>query len=144
MPPKAKPGTNPLPGGGDVDRVAMLSLDKNGVPDQTPGVEMIGDRSFAEAATARQFTEQAVSAADVQVRGAAVTTADVDADQTVQDPSIAEATEAHEAAAATAEKAAASAVKALFTDDPALQTAPAASNSAATGTSEDPATTPTA
>lgn len=97
-----------VPHGGDHDRVAMLSLRADGTPDQH-NPEFIGDKDATLAATTEQFRQQAVSAADVDLRGAAASTDD----SGVQDPSIAELEKAHEAAAKSAETAAKKAVDSL-------------------------------
>lgn len=92
--------------GGDHDRVAMLSLKADGSPDQT-APEIIGDKDAALAAATEQFRQQAVSAADVEIRGASASGEDV-SDR--EDPEIAKLQKAHEAAASGAESAAKSAV----------------------------------
>lgn len=99
---------------GDHDRVAMLSLKADGTPDQTPGVEIIGDKDFALSATKEQFKQQAVSVADTQ-RIAEQNAAE--AVETEQDPTIKAAQEEHAKVAEAAEKAAESTVGALFTGD---------------------------
>lgn len=96
--------------GGDHDRVTMLSLRADGTPDQTPNVEIIGDKDGAIAATAEQFKQQAVSAADREIRG--VSSVDVDA-STKEDPTVEELQKAHEAAAKGADSAAKSVVESL-------------------------------
>jgi hypothetical protein len=63
-----------LQDGGDHDRVVMLTLNPDGTPRQH-NPEIIGDKDFAVAAARRQFSEQAVSAVDTQLRG--VTSGDV-------------------------------------------------------------------
>lgn len=95
--------------GGDHDRVAMLSLKADGSPDQTDP-EFIGDKDAALAATTEQFKQQAVSAADVEVRGV---TSGNEKVSTTEDPTVAEIQKAHEAAASGAESAAKSVVNAL-------------------------------
>lgn len=105
---------------GDVDRVAMLSLRADGTPDQTAGVELIGDREFAEKVTQEQFRQQAASA-----RHAAADTASAGdlPPQDVEDPTIAERQERNDAAIKDADAAAKSTVDALFVepaDAPAL------------------------
>ncbi|MEU4590048.1 hypothetical protein [Micromonospora aurantiaca (nom. illeg.)] len=112
-------GNTAVPQHGDHDRVAMLSLRADGVPDQH-NPELIGDREFALEATRRQFREQAVSAADVAERGAV---ADTGAETVGQDPQIERLTQVHEQAEAAAEKAAEKAVDELFTGE--TQAAPA-------------------
>ena len=111
---------------GDHDRVSMLSLKPDGTPDQTPGVEIIGDEEFAREATREQFKQQAVSAAD-QFRAQSVPmmivddgkggTKEVPASEAPQDPAIAERQAEHEALAEDAEKAADATVGALFEGD---------------------------
>lgn len=95
--------------GGDHDRVAMLSLKADGSPDQTDP-EFIGDKEAAVAATTEQFRQQAVSAADVEVRGV---TSGNEKVSTTEDPTVAEIKKAHEAAAKGAEANASSVVGAL-------------------------------
>src|SRR4051794_3945333 len=90
------------------DRVAMLSLRADGTPDQT-APEFIGDRDAAVAATKVQFSEQAVSAVDEKLRAEA----HADSGEVSEDPSIAEAKKAHDAAAKAAEAHAADVVKSL-------------------------------
>jgi hypothetical protein len=102
---------------GDHDRVAMLSLRADGVPDQH-NPEIIGEKEFALEATREQFRQQAVSAVDVAERGAV---ADTGAETVGQDPAIAKLQEVHEKAASEAESAADAVVGALFTGE----TAPA-------------------
>lgn len=94
--------------GGDHDRVAMLSLKADGSPDQHDP-EFIGDKDAAVAATAEQFRQQAVSAADVRVRGVS-SEGEV---STTEDPTVAEIKKAHEDAAKGAESAAKSVVDSL-------------------------------
>lgn len=98
---------------GDHDRVAMLSLRADGTPDQTPGVEIIGDREFAESATREQFRQQAASAAHARADEPA---GDLPP-QDVEDPKIAARQEVQEAAITAADKAATSTVANLFTTD---------------------------
>jgi hypothetical protein len=52
---------------GDHDRVAMLSLQADGTPDQH-NPEIIGDKDAAIKATKVQFAQQAVSAVDAEKR----------------------------------------------------------------------------
>ena len=90
-------------GGGDHDRVVMLTLHPDGTPRQH-NPEIIGDKQFATDAAKRQFAEQAVSAVDVEMRGA---TADSDSER---DPDTLRAAHetardaAHERAEATVEQ----------------------------------------
>lgn len=100
---------NKVPHGGDHDRVQMLSLRADGTPDQH-NPEFIGDKDATLAATTEQFRQQAVSAADVELRTA---NAAANSDSTVQDPTVAELEKAHAAAAKSAESAAKSAVNSL-------------------------------
>ncbi|MEI4273921.1 hypothetical protein TEK04_19545 [Klenkia sp. LSe6-5] len=65
---------NPLPEGGDHDRVAMLSVRADGTADQYDP-EIVVDVAVARAATREQFTQQAVSAADVRLAEQAAVTA---------------------------------------------------------------------
>lgn len=95
--------------GGDHDRVSMLSLKADGSPDQTDP-EFIGDKDAAIAATTEQFKQQAVSAADVEVRGVTSGNGEV---STTEDPTVAEIQKAHEAAASGAESAAKAVVNSL-------------------------------
>lgn len=116
-----------VPHNGDHDRVAMLSLNADGVPDQHEP-EIIGDKEVAVAAARVQFTEQAVSAIDVERAAAApdptrVTlvgqkdgTVKAEPLTTGQDPSIADNAEAHEKARQAAVAAAEKAVDALYPD----------------------------
>ena len=106
---------------GDHDRVAMLSLKPDGTPDQSAGVEIIGDKEFAQAATREQFTQQAVSAAD-SVRAASLPMMGV-VEDAPQDPTIAEVQDEHAKVADAAVKAADSTVGALFNDDNATKQA---------------------
>jgi prophage DNA circulation protein len=92
---------------GDHDRVQMLSLRADGTPDQH-NPEIIGDKETALAAAKEQFTQQAVSAVDVQrVDGEA-------AKDLPQDPVIEAAQKEHEKVAKAAEKAAEKTVNALY------------------------------
>jgi hypothetical protein len=122
---------NPLPEGGDHDRVAMLSLRADGVPDQY-APEVIIDEDAAVRAAKVQFAEQAVSAADVALTGATSPSSRVtiigkegdEPDEVVplttdaagEDPSIAEARKAHEAAQEAAQGAAEATIRALSKD----------------------------
>lgn len=106
-------GNTAVPHQGDHDRVAMLSLRADGVPDQH-NPEIIGEKEFAIEATKRQFREQAVSAADVAERGAV---ADSGAVEVEQDPEIAKLQKEHESVATSAESAAEKTVESLFTGE---------------------------
>jgi hypothetical protein len=126
-------GNTAVPANADVDRVEMLSLRKDGSPDQTPGVVMIGDEDTVRAQAREQFQQQAVSAVDQKLRAEQVARGATGEDaptQDVQDPVIAELEEAHEAAAGAAVKAADATVDQLFQkDDPASKPAPSSSRS---------------
>lgn len=91
-----------VPTEGDHDRVAMLSLNKDGSADQHDP-EIIGDKTFAQEATRRQFAEQAVSAADSARLAAASGPA---GEELKQDPTIAARQKEHQKLTAAAEKAA--------------------------------------
>jgi hypothetical protein len=106
-------GNTAVPEHGDHDRVVMLSLKADGTPDQH-NPEIIGDKDFALEATKRQFTEQAVSAADVAARGA---TTDTGAETVGQDPAIEHLQQVHQAAEQDAVSAAERTVDALYTGE---------------------------
>ena len=89
-----------VPHQGDHDRVQMLSLRADGTPDQH-NPEIIGDKDVALAAAQEQFTQQAVSAADVVTVGGGTTVADAP-----QDPAIEKVQKEHDKVAKAAEKAA--------------------------------------
>lgn len=103
-----------IPGGGPRDRVAMLSVSRDGTPDQHDP-EIIGDKEFALAATKEQFRQQAVSAVDDEKRPELFGTLGA-AEEVGQDPKIEELQKAHQAAEKSAEGAAESAVNALFVE----------------------------
>jgi hypothetical protein len=120
-------GNTAVPQHGDHDRVQLLSLKADGTPDQNRP-EMIDASEFTKEATREQFRQQAVSAADVQIRSASSVpmmsvddgkggTKLVPASEAPQDPSIQEAIDAHQKVADAATKAADAAVDALTTDD---------------------------
>lgn len=111
-PKKAAAGNTAVPHGGDHDRVTMLSLHADGTPDQH-NPEIVGDKDFALAATKRQYAEQAVSAVDVEHRGATTTPG---GEEVKQDPGIARLQKAHESAEKSAESAAESTVNSLYKD----------------------------
>lgn len=96
------------------DRVAMLSIAKNGEPAQHDP-EIIGDKDFALAATKRQFAENAVSAVDDEKRreAAEAGVTGTPAAEGKQDPFIADLQKAHDSAAKSAEAQAEKVVKAL-------------------------------
>lgn len=93
----------------DHDRVAMLSVRKDGSLDQHDP-EIVGDKDVALAATKEQFRQQAVAAVDVEKRdalglgGGSLFT---------EDKSIGELKKAHESAAKSAESRAESVVNGL-------------------------------
>ncbi len=99
---------NKVDASGAHDRVAMLSLRADGTPDQV-APEIIGDKDAAVAAAKVQFSEQAVSAVDEALRLEET----ANAGEVAEDPSIAEAKKAHDAAAKAAESKAESAVNGL-------------------------------
>lgn len=107
---KAPAANKAAAGGGDHDRVAMLSLRADGTPDQH-APEIIGDKDTALAATTEQFRQQAVSAADIEKRG--VTAGPGGGEELEQDPQIVELQKAHEAAEKSAESAAKKTVEGL-------------------------------
>lgn len=94
----------------DHDRVAMLSIAKDGSFDQHDP-EIIGDKDFAVEAAKRQFAERAVSAVDVEKRGASTTPG---GEEVSQDPAIEALKKDHDKAAAAAEKKAESTVNSLY------------------------------
>lgn len=100
---------NVVPHKGDHDRVAMLSVRADGTLDQH-NPEIIGDKELALSATKEQFKQQAVSAVDVTERGVSAGPAE----EGVQDTSVAELKEKHDAAAEAADKAAEKAVSSLY------------------------------
>lgn len=101
---------NKVPHGGDHDRVQMLSLKADGTPDQTPDVEIIGDREAAVEAAKVQFGTQAASAVDVAKRAEQ---RERETGEQAADPSIEEVRKAQESAVKAAESAAEAAVKKL-------------------------------
>lgn len=128
--PAPKAAANPVPHQGDHDRVAMLSVKADGTADQH-NPEVILDAEAATEATRRQFVDQAVSAADVELAASRVSgpvtiigkpgdepdeIVPATADAVGEDPSIAEARKVTEAAAKAAGAAAERAVKALTKD----------------------------
>jgi hypothetical protein len=100
--------------GGDHDRVAMLSLNVDGSPDQHDP-EIIGDKDWAEKATAEQFRQQAVSAADVRERAELAKEGKLGGAETstTEDPSVEQLKKAHDNAAKGAESSAKKVVNAL-------------------------------
>ncbi len=102
---------NKVPGGGDHDRVAMLSLRADGTPDQTDP-EIIGDKETATAAAKEQFAQQAASAVDV-AKAAENRTDDAGVVDAPQDPSIEDVRKAQESAIKAAESAAEATVNKL-------------------------------
>lgn len=115
-----------VPQQGDHDRVAMLSLKADGTPDQH-NPEVIIDEEDAVRAAKTQFSQQAVSALDVQQQGASATGAVTlvgQEDGTVTeeplrsdiDPSVQARKEEQDKVAKSAESAAESAVSSLIRD----------------------------
>ncbi len=113
---KANATENKTNTGGDHDRVVMASRLPDGTPHQTPDFEFIGDKDFAIEATKQQLREQAVSAKDVELRGAG-SRASEEGDS-APDPEVQKLIDAHESAAKSAEGKAESEVNARFNDDP--------------------------
>lgn len=120
-------GNTAVPQHGDRDRVAMLSLNADGTPNQH-NPEIVGDKEFARDAAREQFRQQAVSAVD-QAKRAELFGTGSDAETLSQDPKIEELQTAHQAAEKAADKAAESTVGALFSDE----------SEAAAGTAATPA-----
>jgi hypothetical protein len=89
--------------GGDHDRVASLSIRVDGSLDQSPGVEIIGDKDAALEITKRQFAERAVSAIDASKRAELGLAGSADEGSTA-DKAIDALRKAHDAAAAAGEK----------------------------------------
>lgn len=99
--------------GSDHDKVAMLSIGKDGVPDQHEP-EIIGDKEFALDATKRQFAENAASAVDVEKRAELDLISGAGGEQLKkQDPAIEELQKAQEKAVKSAESAAEKVVDSL-------------------------------
>lgn len=96
---------------GDHDRVQMLSLRKDGTPDQHDP-EFLGDYEATLAATQEQFRQQAVSAVDVAERGATAG-GGFRVEDAPQDPSVEELQKKHQAAEKSANTAAEKVVKGL-------------------------------
>jgi hypothetical protein len=112
---KANATENKTNTGGDHDRVAMASRLPDGTPHQTPDFEFIGDRDFAIEASKQQLREQAVSAKDVEMRGAG--TGNGEQGDSKPDAAVQRLIDAHEAAAKAAEGKAESEVKARHTEE---------------------------
>lgn len=93
----------------DHDRVVMASRLPDGTPAQTSTFEFIGDKQVAIDAAKRQLTEQAVSAADVAIRGVTSETAE-GVGSSDPDAAVQEIKDAHEAAKKDAESRAESEV----------------------------------
>lgn len=104
-----KAGTAAAKFEGDHDRVVMLSRRPDGSPDQI-NPEVIGDKDFAIAAAKEQLAQQAVSAVDVAIRGASDAGTDLGSEP---DPEVQAIKDAHDAAAASAEKKAEAEINAL-------------------------------
>lgn len=98
----------------DHDRVQMLSIAKDGSLDQSPDVEIIGDKDAALEATKEQFRQIAVAAVDAEKRpelGLAGT--DVTNDGGTGDKAIDALRAEHEKAEKAAEKTAEQVVNSL-------------------------------
>lgn len=97
----------------DGDRVAMLSLGKDGTPDQV-NPTLIGDKADALAGAQRQFADQAVSAVDAVARRESTALGAPAAQELLeQDPAIAELKAKHDDAAERAQARAGQVVEAL-------------------------------
>lgn len=68
MPDKTVPVDKPVIDAADHDRVASFSITKEGTLDQSPGVEIIGDKDAALETTKEQFRQIAVAAVDAEKR----------------------------------------------------------------------------
>jgi hypothetical protein len=99
---------------GDHDRVVMASRHPDGSPDQTPDFTYIGDKEFSKSATAEQLKQQAVSAEDVRLRGAAAAGGGEGGSE--PDDAVQKLIDAHESAAKGAEKTANAEVDSKFED----------------------------
>lgn len=67
-PPEKAVASTPAIRTGDHDRVQALSIRKDGTLDQSPDVEIIGDKDAALEATKEQFRQIAVAAVDAEKR----------------------------------------------------------------------------
>jgi hypothetical protein len=106
-----KTANTAVPNEGDHDRVAMLSLNADGTPDQH-NPELIGEKEAALAATKEQFKQQAVSAVD-QAKRPELLPSGTGQELKKQDPAIAALTKEHEKAETAADAAATKVVDAL-------------------------------
>lgn len=104
---KEEKPVNPVAKEGDHDRVAMLSLNADGSPDQH-NPEIIGDKDAAIAAAKVQFAQQAVAAVDADRRADLGLAGTQDTD--TSDKAIDKLKAEHDRAAAAAEKRAESVV----------------------------------
>jgi len=102
--------------GGDIDRVQQASRRPDGSAHQTPGWEYIGDKQIALDGTKRQLAEQAVSAKDVELRGAVVEPAAGEVGSSEPDAEVKKLKDAHDKAAKSAEARAESEVNAKHPD----------------------------
>lgn len=110
---EAKPTVNidkPVVNTGAHDRVVSFSVAKDGTLDQSPGVELIGDKDAALAATKEQFRQIAVSAVDAEARASAGLAGGAEGD--TSDAAIDALRKEHEKAAASGERTAESLVNA--------------------------------
>lgn len=96
----------------DHDRVVALSINKDGGIDQSPDVEIIGDKDAAIDATKRQFAEIAVAAVDAEKR-AELGLAGTVGTEPGPDKAIDALKAEHDKAAAAAEKKAESLVNSI-------------------------------
>lgn len=115
-------GNTAVPAHGDRDRIQLPSLRADGSLDQH-NPEFIDASDFTKDAVREQYRQQAVSAADVQIRGASsvpmmiVDGKEVPASEAPQDPSIQKMQDEHQKVADAAAKAADVTVDALASDD---------------------------
>lgn len=101
--PDPKTTEKPVVETGAHDRVQSLSINKDGVPDQSAGWEFIGDKDAALEATKEQFRQIAVSAVDREKRADLGLAGSADEGDT-SDKAIDALRAEHEKAAAAAEK----------------------------------------
>ena len=96
----------------DHDRVQMLSIAKDGTLDQSPDVEIIGDKDAAIDAAKEQFRQIAVAAVDAEKRPALGLAGTQDTGDT-SDKAIDALRKEHEKAEAAADKKAEALVNSL-------------------------------
>ena len=111
-PPEKAVASAPAIRTGDHDRVQALSIRKDGTLDQSPDVEIIGDKDAALEATKEQFRQIAVSAVDAEKRAELGLAGSPDEGDT-SDGAIDALRKEHEKAEAAAEKKAEAVVNSL-------------------------------